>query len=114
MSDETVYKRGDKGRQVSRSLKTRAATLKFKNRSVSIATMISIGRDRGNDVVLSADPLVSHRHALIEKRKNRYYITDKGSTNGTYVNNNPLSRGKAVEIVSGDVITIGKTKLTVE
>ncbi|MFW6182067.1 MAG: FHA domain-containing protein [Spirochaetota bacterium] len=114
MSDETVYKRGEKGRKVSRSLKTRTAKLTFKNRSISITRLISIGRDPGNDVVLAGDPLVSRRHALIEKEGDRCFIMDKGSTNGTYVNNNPIPRAERVEIRSGDVITIGKTRLTLQ
>ncbi len=113
MPDETIYKRGEKGRKVSRELKTRAAKLKFKNRSVSINKLISIGRDPGNDVTLAGDPLVSRRHALIEKEGDRYYLMDKGSTNGTYLNNNPIPRAERVEVRSGDVITIGKTRLTI-
>jgi pSer/pThr/pTyr-binding forkhead associated (FHA) protein len=38
---------------------------------------------------------------------------DKGSTNGTYVNNNPIACLERVPIKSGDVIVVGKTKLEI-
>jgi pSer/pThr/pTyr-binding forkhead associated (FHA) protein len=113
MPDETIYKRGDKGRKIHRQQQTRVATLKFRNRTVSINKLISLGRDKSNDVVLSGDPLISRRHALIEKEGDRYFLLDKGSTNGTYLNNNPIPKAERVEIRSGDVITIGKTKLQI-
>ena len=49
---------------------------------------------------------------MIEKEDNVYYITDKGSTNGTYVNNNPIPKCEKYKLKRGSVIQIGKTKLT--
>ncbi len=113
MADETIYKRGEKGRKIAKELKTRVARLRFKNRSVNINKAISIGRDEGNDIVIHDDPLVSRRHALIEKEGDVYYVMDKGSTNGTYLNNNPIPKLERVLIKGGDVLTIGKTKLQI-
>jgi pSer/pThr/pTyr-binding forkhead associated (FHA) protein len=113
MPDETTYKRGEKGRKVSKQLRTTVAKLKFKDRSININKMISIGRDEKNDIVIRGDPLVSRRHALIEKEGDRYFIMDKGSTNGTYLNNNPIACLERVPIKSGDVIVVGKTKLEI-
>jgi len=111
MADETIYKRDEKGREIAKKLKTRVARVRFKNRSVNINRTISIGRDEGNDIVIKDDPLVSRRHALIEKEGDTYYVMDKGSTNGTYLNNNPIPRLERVKIKDGDVLTVGKTKL---
>ncbi len=113
MPDETIYKRGDKGRKVVKQLKTRYAKLRFKDRSIDIKRIITIGRDTKNDIVIKDDPLVSRRHALIEKEGQKYYIMDKGSTNGTYLNNNPIPKCERVKIKYGDVIMVGKTKLEV-
>jgi len=113
MSDETIYKRDEKGRKVAKNLKTRVARVKFKDRNISINRIISIGRDGGNDIVIRDDPLVSRRHALIEKEGTDYFVMDKGSTNGTYVNNNPIGSCEKVRIQSGDVIVVGKTKLEI-
>ena len=113
MPDETIYKRGEMGRKVSRGLKTTVARIRFKDRNININKMISIGRDEVNDIVIRKDPLVSRMHALIEKEGSDYYVMDKGSTNGTYVNNNPIGSCDRVRVHSGDVITVGKTKLEI-
>ena len=47
---------------------------------------ISIGREPGNDVVIKDDPLISRKHAIIEKSGKKYFIMDKGSQNGVIVN----------------------------
>lgn len=113
MSDETIYKRGEKGKKVAKNLKTGYMRLRFKDRSINVSRMISIGRDEKNSIVISDDPLVSRRHALIEKEKDAYYLMDNGSTNGTYLNNNPIPACERVKIKSGDTITVGKTKLEI-
>jgi pSer/pThr/pTyr-binding forkhead associated (FHA) protein len=112
MPNETIYKRGDKGRKISKQLKTRHARIRFKDRAIEIKRVITIGRDPKSDIVIKDDPLVSRRHAIIEKEDNVYYITDKGSTNGTYVNNNPIPKCEKYKLKRGSVIQIGKTKLT--
>ena len=112
MPNETIYKRGDKGRKISKQIKTRHARIRFKDRAIEIKRVITIGRDPKSDIVIKDDPLVSRRHAIIEKEDNVYYITDKGSTNGTYVNNNPIPKYKQYKLKRGAVIQIGKTKLT--
>jgi pSer/pThr/pTyr-binding forkhead associated (FHA) protein len=113
MPDETIYKRGEKGKKISKQLKTRVAKVRFKDRSFNIRRIITIGRDEKSDIAVTDDPLVSRHHALIEKDGEHYYVMDKGSTNGTYVNNNPLPRCERVAIKPGDVITVGKTKLEI-
>ena len=45
-------------------------------------TLVSIGRDPSNDVVLP-DAMVSRRHAVIEYRGSQYYIRDCNSSNGS-------------------------------
>jgi pSer/pThr/pTyr-binding forkhead associated (FHA) protein len=113
MPDETVYKRGEKGKKISKNLKTSVAKLRFKEQRININRMISIGRETSNDIVIRDDPLVSRKHALIEKEGDNYFVMDKGSTNGTYVNNNPIGACERVRVQSGDVITVGKTKLEI-
>jgi pSer/pThr/pTyr-binding forkhead associated (FHA) protein len=112
--DETVYKRGDKGREISKKVRAKSLKLRFKNRSININTTITIGRDDKSDICVKDDPLISRHHAFIEKEGEHYYIMDKGSTNGTYLNNNPLPRCERVRISSGDVITVGKTSLAIQ
>ena len=69
--------------------------------------VITIGRDRENDIVLDSDS-VSRRHARIEHRDGRIYLTDLDSTNGTYVNddNEPV---RDCQLRRGDQVKIGDT-----
>jgi len=71
------------------------------------ATGGSIGRLRGNDLVLD-DPHVSRRHAEIRCTNGRFYIVDM-SVNGVFVSSpsNRLVRDEPYEIKSDDIILIG-------
>jgi len=46
---------------------------------------LNIGRAAGNDVRIEG-PLISRQHAQITRHDGRYYLYDRESTNGTYVN----------------------------
>ncbi|HEY4222534.1 MAG TPA: FHA domain-containing protein [Myxococcota bacterium] len=67
-------------------------------------------KKRGPDIVLR-DQSVSRTHALVFVEKASASVVDLMSTNGTKLNGSLV---KDVDIVAGDVIHIGKTKLKVE
>ncbi|MFO7899559.1 MAG: FHA domain-containing serine/threonine-protein kinase [Planctomycetota bacterium] len=69
---------------------------------------LSVGRDRGNDVVLS-DTLVSRRHMRIRSGGDGFYVQDEDSLNGVYVNG---SRVKELKVRPGDRIKIGDCLLS--
>jgi hypothetical protein len=63
------------------------------------------------DVDVSGFPnsdIVSRVHADIRVEGDAYYIEDVGSSNGTYVNHTPLSRGNRHRLRAGDRISLGK------
>ena len=64
---------------------------------------IGIGRDAGNRVRLR-HPQVSREHASIDGSEGRWMLLDHGSTNGTFLNERPVS-GRA-ELRSGDRIRV--------
>jgi pSer/pThr/pTyr-binding forkhead associated (FHA) protein len=68
---------------------------------------ITIGRGSTNDLALDPqkDLDASKDHAVVTYENGRYYISDKGSTNGTYVNG---KRVEKAEISDGDDIQFGK------
>jgi two-component system, cell cycle response regulator len=66
---------------------------------------IVIGRDPSNDIVVSSDS-VSRRHARITTEGGRRLLTDMQSTNGTYVNEDPII---AQFISQGDQVKVGDT-----
>jgi uncharacterized RDD family membrane protein YckC len=77
-------------------------------REVPLArTMLSIGRDPSNDLVLP-DALVSRRHAVIECRSGQYLIRDCNSSNGSLVNGDRITEQP---LKDGDLLAIGTARL---
>lgn len=72
-------------------------------------TIIALGRGLDNDVVLE-DVRVSRHHAQLRYKARKFWVTDKGSTNGTFVNNNRVNI--EAELKDGDIISLGGMELT--
>jgi hypothetical protein len=70
---------------------------------------LTVGRSEQNDVELHGDDFASAEHARFEPRRDGVWLTDVGSTNGTFVNGARLERAR--RLVPGDVIRIGATDL---
>lgn len=70
-------------------------------------TVLSIGRDPGNDLVL-ADAMVSRRHAVVELRGSQYFIRDCNSSNGSLVNGDRISERS---LRDGDLVAIGTARI---
>ncbi len=69
-------------------------------------TVISLGRDPGNDVVLPS-PSVSRFHAQVERVGQRFRLRDLRSANGTFVNDQRVE-SQEVWLQPSDVIRIGR------
>lgn len=69
---------------------------------------LTLGRKQGNDIVVET-LIVSGTHAKIEFLEEGFLVTDLRSKNGTYVNG---ERVASQWLKNGDVITVGKHKLT--
>ncbi len=72
-----------------------------------------LGRTPDNQVVVN-DNKASSRHAEIRSQGQEYSITDLGSTNGTFVNEQQLSPNMPRPLQSGDRVRIGDTTYTFE
>ncbi len=72
------------------------------------STTVSLGRGLSNDVILE-DTRVSRHHAQLRYKNRRFWITDLGSTNGTFVNNERVSE---TVLRDGDVLSLGGLELT--
>jgi Ca-activated chloride channel family protein len=68
--------------------------------------LMRIGRGSDGFIVLDGDS-VSRRHAHLERRSSAWIVVDDGSTNGTYVNDERISR--EARLASGDRVKIGPT-----
>ena len=72
------------------------------------ADTLAVGRDE--DVAIRVDePLVSRRHASIERRGDGWVVVDLGSTNFTRVNGDRVRRER--ELAHGDELRFGRTAL---
>lgn len=67
----------------------------------------TLGRHPDSDIVLD-DITVSRRHAEIDADRGAHRVRDKGSLNGTYVNQRRVDDG---ELRQGDELQIGKFRL---
>lgn len=80
-------------------------------------SVIHIGKPNDRvppDIDVSGFPdseVVSRTHADIRVEGDTYYIEDMGSSNGTYVNNVPLTKGNRHRLRTGDRISLGKGDL---
>nr|WP_246357733.1 FHA domain-containing protein [Pyxidicoccus fallax] len=70
---------------------------------------VKIGRTSENDLVLH-DHGVSRRHASIVERQGKYFVEDKGSSNGTSLNAALLAGEQ--QLRDGDRITVGPVEFT--
>ena len=73
-------------------------------RELQLTSSASIGRSDDNAIRVD-DASVARYHAMIEARGNEFWLSDLGSTNGTFINGVPVS--STHQLKSGDTIKIG-------
>lgn len=73
-----------------------------------------IGRATGEHVsILGNFDTISGTHARIEFRNNIWYVVDLGSTNGTYVNDNPVPPQQPVPLSEGTIVVFADVEFVV-
>ncbi len=110
--DETIYQKSGLGQHLERVRKTEVHWLRCQGQSFPLAARITIGRDKENMIHVD-DNLVSRRHAVIQKIKEAYFVSDLESRNGTFVNEKRVAAGSYIKLSLGDVIRVGKTELKI-
>jgi hypothetical protein len=79
--------------------------------SIALDAVNSLGRDVNNSIVID-DSFVSAEHALLTFRGRAWYLEDRGSTNGTWLN------GQRVEgmlpLGYGDDLQVGQVRMRLE
>ena len=112
MSDdsETIAGDSDVGKRLAGLHRSDEYQVSCGGKRFPIVAEIAIGRGSENQIVL-ADSLVSREHAVIQKIKNEYFIKDRYSSNGTFVNGRKVPRGKYVKLGAEDIVVVGRTEL---
>jgi predicted component of type VI protein secretion system len=77
------------------------------------ASVITVGRAPDNQLALQ-DPQASSHHAEIRPEGSGYSIIDRGSTNGTFINEQRIAPQMPRILNAGDRIRIGSTVFTYE
>jgi pSer/pThr/pTyr-binding forkhead associated (FHA) protein len=67
---------------------------------------VTIGRDSASDLAFES-PTVSREHAVVAFRDGRWYVEDRGSFNGTFLNGTRVQPGTPLPLRHADRIGIG-------
>ena len=78
-------------------------------RQIPLDSVVDVGREPSLPLHLDDDTQVSRRHARIAVQGGQVVVEDLGSTNGTYVNDQPISSPRSLN--PGDKVRIGLTVL---
>jgi pSer/pThr/pTyr-binding forkhead associated (FHA) protein len=114
MNEDTIINSSNVGKRLDGIVKDEQLSyLMFNKERIPLVSAITIGRARGNSVVIGG-MLASRHHAVIQKIMDDYFIKDLESTNGTLVNGERIPNGKYVKLSPGDTITIGKMSLVMQ
>lgn len=70
----------------------------------------TIGRDPGNTITITKDPTISSEHVNILYKNGKFYIKDKMTANGTFLNGEELEVEKAYDLLDGDIVRFGNTE----
>ncbi|MBN1352717.1 FHA domain-containing protein [candidate division KSB1 bacterium] len=73
-----------------------------------------IGRTSENEIYLDGCQRISRKHAQIVFRDHQFFICDLGSTNGTIINGQPLTRNTYSKLAHNDRIQVGSFILRFE
>lgn len=80
-------------------------------RSFALDVITPLGRDVNNAIVID-DPFASAEHAVLTFRGRSWYLEDLDSTNGSYINGQPIDDVAALGY--GDEIQIGQVRFRLE
>ncbi|MEO6351126.1 MAG: FHA domain-containing protein [Candidatus Limnocylindrales bacterium] len=79
--------------------------------SIALDAVNSLGRDVNNSIVVD-DTFVSTEHSLLTFRGRAWYIEDRGSTNGTWLNGHRVAG--LIPLGYGDELQVGQVRFRLE
>ena len=106
MKDETVVQSSPVGKRLKKLGTKNMRCLLFNGKEIQMHSRLTIGRAKENDFVID-DSMVSRFHLEVQQIRGSYFVKDRGSSNGTYLNGKLISPDKYIKINSGDSIRLG-------
>jgi hypothetical protein len=79
--------------------------------SYALDAVTTIGRDVNNTIAVD-DPFVSAEHAVLTFRGRTWYLEDRHSTNGTYLNGAPVAG--VAPLGFGDEVQVGRLRVRLD
>ncbi|RDG28953.1 FHA domain-containing protein [Oceanispirochaeta sp. M1] len=106
MKDETIIQDSPVGRRLKNVGKKNIRCLLFNGKEIKVTSRMTIGRDKKNSFVIE-DGMVSRFHIEIQQVRGSYFIQDRNSSNGTWINGKKITAGKYIKLKQGDTLRIG-------
>ena len=106
MKDDTIIQTSPVGKRLKNIGKKNIHCLLFNGKEIKVHSKLTIGRAKENNFVIE-DSMVSRYHLEIQQIRGSYFIKDKGSSNGTFLNGRLVSPDKYIKIKNGDTIRLG-------
>jgi pSer/pThr/pTyr-binding forkhead associated (FHA) protein len=106
MKDETIIQTSPVGKRLKKLGTKSMRCLLFNGKEIQMHSCLTIGRARENDFVIE-DSMVSRYHLEIQQIRGSYFIKDRCSRNGTYLNGKIVSPDKYIKLKHGDTIRLG-------
>ena len=78
---------------------------------VAVAGTTTIGRAEDNGLVVE-DEFISAHHAILRREQGAWWLSDTGSTNGTWANDRKVDR--PVVVKAGDTLRFGRLRVRFE
>ncbi|HUR99907.1 MAG TPA: FHA domain-containing protein [Pyrinomonadaceae bacterium] len=75
---------------------------------------LSVGRTKDNDITIDHTSVSKMHASLLLNAEGKLVVADTGSTNGTFLNGERITYGKAIEIFAGDKIKFGAIDVRAE
>jgi len=75
---------------------------------------LSVGRTKENNVAIDHTSVSKLHASLLLNKDGKLVVADTGSTNGTYLNDERIAYGKAIEVFAGDRVKFGAIDVELE
>jgi hypothetical protein len=102
--------RADKIDKLKAQLADKSVVVALKKKASSFWDYITLGRATTADIAVD-DPAVSnvHAHFMIDDDEGRVSVQDVGSSNGTFINRQPMHPHTPATLASGDCVRFGQS-----